>query len=112
MKSNPYIAHYIGFDLIKGYVPHKLTFSKFRKTFNIYYLYGVISDTFFKGIKEGIFDTSTLCIYSYPIIDNTIFNNKKRQGKFMHHIKYYKNTLQADFGVKSISNEKPVYDKI
>ncbi|WP_146048829.1 MULTISPECIES: hypothetical protein [Petrotoga] len=54
----------------------------FKKEFAPSYLDKVIVFTVFKGIKEGIFDTSYLVVDSYPIIFNSFFNNKKSHGKF------------------------------
>jgi len=111
LRSNPKLSQFIGFDPIRNKVPDESTFSKFRKSFNLDFLYGVISDSIFKGIQLGIFDTSTLCVDSYPIPFNSFFNNKKRFGKLVSFSSYYSNQIEADFGVKPISNDKPVYDK-
>ena len=64
-----------------------------------------------KGIDEGIFDPNNLCIDSYPISFRSFFNNKKSHGKFMNQKEYYSRPIQANFGVKPVSNSKPVYDK-
>ena len=71
LRSNPKLSQFIGFDPIRNKVPDESTFSKFRKSFNLDFLYGVISDSIFKGIQLGIFDTSTLCVDSYPIPFNS-----------------------------------------
>ncbi|MGY4688165.1 hypothetical protein, partial [Petrotoga sp. DB-2] len=48
---------------------------------------------------------------SYPIIFNSFFNNKKSHGKFKDYKEYYRSPLEANFGVKPVSNSKPIYDK-
>jgi hypothetical protein len=91
------------------YVPSEATFFSFKKKFGPSYLDKVIVFTVLKGIKEGIFDTSYLIVDSYPIIFNSFFNNKKSHGKFKDYKEYYRSPLEADFGVKPVSNSKPIY---
>ncbi|MBL5981076.1 hypothetical protein NAAC61_02715 [Petrotoga sp. 8T1HF07.NaAc.6.1] len=93
------------------YVPSEATFSSFKKEFGPSYLDKVIVFTVLKGIKEGIFDTSYLVADSYPIVFNSFFNNKKSHGKFKDYKEYYRSPLEANFGVKPVSNSKPIYDK-
>jgi len=111
LKSNPSFAKCIGFDPIINYVPSEATFSSFKKEFGPSYLDKVIVFTVLKGIKEGIFDTSYLVADSYPIVFNSFFNNKKSHGKFKDYKEYYRSPLEANFGVKPVSNSKPIYDK-
>lgn len=111
LKSNPSFAKCIGFDPIINYVPSEATFSSFKKEFGPSYLDKVIVFTVLKGIKEGIFDTGYLVVDSYPIIFNSFFNNKKSHGKFKDYKEYYRSPLEANFGVKPVSNSKPIYDK-
>ena len=111
LKTNPHFAQAIGFDPINNYVPSEATFSVLKKKFDLSLLDKIVSDSIQKGIQEGIFDPNHLCIDSYPIIFHSFFNNKKSQSKFKDYKEYYTHPIQANFGVKPVSNSKPVYDK-
>lgn len=113
LKNNPKLASNIGFDPIKNRIPHESTFSKFRKSFECNLIFHVIANTITPGIEMGIFDPSTITIDSYPILFNSFFNNKKSFNKKEEKDfnKYYTKPIEADFGVKTASNDKPVYDK-
>jgi len=111
LRTNPKFAQAIGFDPINNFVPSEATFSVFKKKFDTSFLFEIIAHSIQKGIDEGIFDPNNLCIDSYPISFRSFFNNKKSHGKFMNQKEYYSRPIQANFGVKPVSNSKPVYDK-
>ena len=111
LRTNPKFAQAIGFDPINNFVPSEATFSVFKKKFDTSLLFEIIAQSIQKGIDEGIFDPNNLCIDSYPISFRSFFNNKKSHGKFMNQKEYYSRPIQANFGVKPVSNSKPVYDK-
>jgi len=111
LRTNPKFAQAIGFDPINNCVPSEATFSVFKKKFDTSFLFEIIAHSIQKGIDEGIFDPNNLCIDSYPISFRSFFNNKKSHGKFMNQKEYYSRPIQANFGVKPVSNSKPVYDK-
>ena len=111
LRSNPFFSQAIGFNPIANFVPSESTFSSFKKSFDTSLLDDIIASTVKRGIDMGVFDPNNLCIDSYPVSFRSFFNNKKSYGKFKYCNEYYNSPLDADFGVKPVSNSKPVYDK-
>ncbi|KLO22524.1 hypothetical protein X274_07925 [Marinitoga sp. 1155] len=107
LYSNPYLAQAIGFDPIRNYVPAESTFSMFRKSFDINIIYLLITDLLFKGISAGFISTEFLSVDSFPILFDSHFNNSKsfKLCNNANKFKDYYSLLDADYGVKPISND-------